>query len=91
VGPPETIVRAVRVGNIITLVVMMPVVRNPLDRMSLNSKDSPESKDVLKPLVCLETLVSELSMERHCNAEAIEKVAEGKKFEHACAVGEWGG
>lgn len=78
-----------RVGNVLALIVMMSVVRNPFDRMTLNSENSPEGKDMLEPFVCLKALMCELSMIRHCNTEAIKKIAECEKFKHSCAIGEW--
>ena len=78
-----------RVGNVLALIVMMSVVRNPFDRMTLNSENSPEGEEVLEPFVCLKALMRELSMIRHCYTEAIKKIAECEKFKHSSAIGEW--
>ena len=79
-----------RVGNVVALIMVMSVVGNPLDWVALHTKNAPECEDVLKPLVCFETLVSKLSVVRHCDAEAVEKIAECEQLQHVGAVSEWG-
>ena len=84
--PPETIVRAMGVSDIVTLIVMVPMGRNPFDRITLNCKNSPHGEKALEPFVCFETFMGELSMVRHGNSEAIEKIAKSEKFQHTCAL-----
>ena len=79
-----------RVGNVVALIMVMSVVGNPLNWMALHTENAPEREDVLEPLVCFEALVGELSVVRHCDAEAVEKIAECEQLQHVGAVSEWG-
>ena len=68
---------------------VMPVVRAPLDRISLNCEGSKSGKRIFDCFWRFEAFMGELAMEGGSDAQGCQDVAPEAKLEHSWAIAEW--
>lgn len=88
--PPDSVVWAVRIDLRVAMRMMMPMVRTPLDGVSLDGEGTKSGKCILDCFRRLEAFVGELAMEGGSDAERCQNVAPEAELEHLRAVAEWG-